>query len=209
MPLDSDITNADAQLHVEFYEYKGEGPDKGKHFVRIVVPGDKTNVIDQPAREDHKVRFSRQWLHYQMKNTDAGVVGVPLLQWHSDRPEELTDGQLSELHVLKFLTVEQVATASDAQVMRIGMGGAGIRERARSYLSAKNAQTSGAALEKQAAELAELRQMVAQMQAGTLAGRIAAQKTQRKPGWPKGKPRTNKGSVNVHNDTATAGAAGG
>ena len=32
MPLDSDVSNADAQLHVEFY-VKDDGPGKGKTTV--------------------------------------------------------------------------------------------------------------------------------------------------------------------------------
>ena len=50
MALDSDIHNADSHLHVEFYTndqkpYK----DRPTPFVRIIVPGDKTNIVDQPV----------------------------------------------------------------------------------------------------------------------------------------------------------------
>ncbi len=47
--LDSDVNNADAQLHVEFYT-KDSGVNEGKTYVRIMAPGDKTNIIDQPCR---------------------------------------------------------------------------------------------------------------------------------------------------------------
>ena len=86
MPLDSDVNNADAQLHVEFYEYEKD-PHKGKPFVRIVVPGDKTNIIDQPARDDHKRRFQRQWLFVLSKSADGQVIGTPISLWHKERPE--------------------------------------------------------------------------------------------------------------------------
>ena len=67
MPLDSDENGADSKLFVEFYEQE-RMPDRGKVYVRIMVPGDTTNIIDQPVRDDHKERFPRQWLHFQMQN---------------------------------------------------------------------------------------------------------------------------------------------
>ena len=110
MALDSDISNSDSHLHVEFYENDRE-PYEGVPFVRIMIPGDKTTEIDQPVREDHKERFPRQWLYYQMKNSDGSLIGTPLEVWHKAAPEEFNDRQMAELQILKFQTVEQVATA--------------------------------------------------------------------------------------------------
>ena len=64
MALDSDVQNADSQLHVEFYEFKEEGPYKGQPFVRIAVPGDKTNIVETPVREPHGENGERykDWL---------------------------------------------------------------------------------------------------------------------------------------------------
>ena len=45
MPLDSDENGADSKLFVEFYEQE-RMPDRGKVYVRIMVPGDKLNIID-------------------------------------------------------------------------------------------------------------------------------------------------------------------
>jgi hypothetical protein len=160
--LDSDIANADSQLHVEFY-LSDEKEYKDVPFVRIIVPGDKTNIVEQPVREDHKERFPRQWLYFQMKNnTDGPVAGVPLEQWNIAAPDELTRNQLAELQILKFQTVEQVATASDAQIQRVGMGASGLRERARSYLIRKNKSEGQSELEDTRKQLAELQ---VQMQA--------------------------------------------
>lgn len=163
MPLDSDINNADAQLHVEFY-IREDGPNKGNSYVRIQAPGDKTNVIDQPVREDHKGRFPRQWLYFQMQQSEGAAqeIGTPLSQWLTDAPEDINRDQIAELTILKFLTVEQLALASDAQLQRVGMGGVGLRERARQYLNRKNRVESNAELEDTKRQLAELQ---AQMQA--------------------------------------------
>lgn len=168
--LDSDVHNADSQLHVEFYIFDKE-PYKEKPFVRIIVPGDKTTIIEQPVRDDHKQRFPRQWLHFQMQNNNADVVGIPLLEWHKDKPEELNDMQLAELQIFKFQTVEQVATASDNQLQRIGMGAVGLRELARRYLQLKNQSSNQSEIESTKRELAELKEQMAALLAEKKVGR--------------------------------------
>lgn len=205
MALDSDIANADAHLHVEFYEHEKD-PYKGKAFVRIMIPGDKTSVIDTVAADHHKRRFQRQWLHFQMQNSDGQIVGTPLSVWHKERPDELTDGQLQELLILKFQSVEQLAMATDSQIQRVGMGAAGLRERARSFLSSKNAQASGAELAKAQAEIEALKAMVANIASMQAAQPLHAAAKPR--GKKRGRPFKNKVPVNVQHDDAAIGAAG-
>ena len=175
MALDSDINNADSHLHVEFYVYDKE-PYKEQPFVRIIVPGDKTSIVDQPVREDHKQRFARQWLHFQMQNNNAEVIGVPLAQWVKDDPENFNDMQMAELQIFKFQTVEQVATASDGQLQRIGMGAVGLREHARRYLSVKNQSSSQTEIEQMKKEHAEMKEQMAA---------LLAQLSDKKVGRPK------------------------
>jgi hypothetical protein len=175
LALDSDINNADSHLHVEFYVYDKE-PYKEQPFVRIIVPGDKTSVVDQPVRDDHKQRFPRQWLHFQMQNNNAEVIGVPLKDWVRDDPENFNDMQMAELQIFKFQTVEQVATASDSQLQRIGMGAVGLREMARRYLSVKNQSSSQTEIEKMKQEHAEMKEQMAA---------LLAQLSEKKVGRPK------------------------
>ena len=175
LALDSDIHNADSHLHVEFYVYDKE-PYKEKPFVRIIVPGDKTTIIDQPVRDDHKQRFPRQWLHFQMQNNNAEIIGVPLKQWVQDDPENFNDMQMAELQIFKFQTVEQVATATDNQLQRIGMGAVGLREQARRYLQVKNQSSSQTEIEKTKQELAEVKEQMAA---------LMAQLSEKKVGRPK------------------------
>jgi hypothetical protein len=171
MPLDSDMPNADASLHVEFY-ISDDADWKGKPFVRIMVPGDKNNIVEQPVRDDHKARFPRQWLHFQMQNSDGSmVIGVPISQWLAEAPEDINRGQAEELHILKFQTVEQVATATDAQVQRVGMGGIGLRDRARAYLSRRNRAESRSELDETKRELEELKAQMAELMAARRPGR--------------------------------------
>lgn len=168
--LDSDTMSADSMLHVEFY-LCDDGIYKGKPFIRIVVPGDKTNIIEQPVKDSHKERFPRQWLYFQMKTDDSPVIGTLIGEWREKAPEELSSNQVAELQILKFQTVEQIATASDAQLQRIGMGGQGLRERARQYLSRKNRSENSIELEKTRSELDELKAQMAELLAAKKLGR--------------------------------------
>jgi len=160
--LDSDTNNADSFLDVRFYICQ-EGDFKGRPFIKIEVPGDKTNIFDQPVNDSHKARFPRQWLHFQMQNDDGPVIGTPLKQWREEAPEELSVGQMEELQILRFGSVEQLARASDAQLQRIGMGAAGLRERAKAYLDRKNRSESSVELEKTRNELEELKAQMQQL----------------------------------------------
>ena len=97
---------------------------------------------------------------------------------------------MAELQILKFQTVEQVATATDSQLQRIGMGAVGLRERARVYLTQKNHSESSSELAKTRSELDELKAQMASLM------------SQRKPGRPR------KEDVDVHYDDAPIGATG-
>jgi len=170
MALDSDVHNSDSHLHVEFY--LSDAKDyKGKPFVRIIIPGDKTNIIEQEVREDHKERFPRQWLYFQMQGQELTVIGTPLSQWHKDDPENFTRSQAEEMQILKFQTVEQIALASDAQLQRVGMGALGLRERARTYITGKNKTESATELDKTRGELNELKEQMAILMAKKPSGR--------------------------------------
>ena len=115
-----------------------------------------------------------------MQNDDGPIIGTTLKQWREDAPEELSVGQIEELQILRFQTVEQVARASDAQLQRIGMGAAGLRERAKAYLDRKNRSESSVELEKTRNELEELKAQMQQL----LAAR-ADETMKRGPGRPR------------------------
>jgi hypothetical protein len=195
MPLDSDIADADSTLHVEFYEYEKE-PYKGKPFVRIMTPGDKNNIVDQPVQEYHKRRFPRQWLYFSMKDNESTVIGTPIETWHEEQPETLNKFQRDEMLILKFQTVEQIATASDSQLQKIGMGALGLREKARNYLATRNSSVASNQLETTRKELEELKQQMAKL----MAGMGVSDEERRRPGRPR------KESVDVQYDAPTGDA---
>lgn len=157
--LDSDVNNADSMLDVRFYDRQGSDVP----FVRIQVPGNVLNIRDRPATEADKMKFSRQWIHYQMNSADVSTIGTPISKWHEDAPDQLNQGQLQELQILRFMTVEQIAMASDAQLQRVGMGGVGMREKARNYLAGKNRAESSKELEQTRSELETLKAQMAQL----------------------------------------------
>ena len=170
--LDSDVNNADSGLHVEFFHHTEK--DREMQFVRIQNPGDKLNIIERPVEEGDKRRFPRQWLYFQMKNSEGQILGTPLEEWNKDFPDEFNKYQLEELHSLKFQSVEQLATASDAQLQRIGLGSTGLREKARLYLTNKNKSESTKELEKTRAELDELKAQMAELLAAKKGKKLEA-----------------------------------
>ena len=117
----------DARLAVQFYErpvqneYQTAAQQRpifeNVVFVKIITPGDKLNIIDTIARQDHKDRFPRQWAAFQQrKDATSQFVGTPISEW-----PRVSAAQAEELKALKFYTVESVANASDAQLQGIGM----------------------------------------------------------------------------------------
>jgi hypothetical protein len=84
--------------------------------------------------------------------------------------------QMAELQIFKFQTVEQVATATDNQLQRIGMGAVGLREQASRYLAFKNQSSSKTEIEHTKSELAEVKQQMAA---------LIAQMSEKKVGRPR------------------------
>jgi hypothetical protein len=185
MALESDVPNPDSRLFVQFYskpmqnafrtQVEGRPIFEDIVFVKIYVPGDNTTVIDTPARDDHRARFPLHWAHYQ--NTHGGNLeaGTPLSAWPI-----LSAAQVEELRAIKFFTIESVATASDAQLQRIGMiagmAPTAFRERAQRYLHAakdegfNNQQAERAKKleeenEQMRADMAQMKEMIAQLAA--------------------------------------------
>lgn len=170
-PNFSGASNPDDALFVEFYWHepvddwlmRTTGEKKvldRRPFVLIQRPGDNTTVIRTEAREDHKQRFPRQWMYFQMKEglvDTKNLPGTPLESW-----DELKDKQdyILDLKSKRFFTVEAIAMASDAQVQGIGMGGLGLREKAKQFLKAQMGNEVKQELAKKDEEIAELRRMV-------------------------------------------------
>lgn len=165
-------------LYVEFYMHEPEDGNKpwehGKPvrmpaipYVKIMVPGNKNSEVDTPVRDDHKQRFPEKWMYFLQTQNAEGSQEIP--GWKVDDWDQVTKDQARDLKYLRFYTVEQIAGASDAQVQKLGMGGLGLRERAKQDVRKKLGAEESSALAKKDAELAEMRATMARMEAAVAA----------------------------------------
>ena len=135
-------------------------------FVRIEIPGNQLSIIDTFVNSSHKSQFPTQWAMYLNEKADGNhnpdnVQGTLLRDWPI-----LNAAQATELKHFKFYTVEQVANASDQQLMAIGMTAGmsplALRDKAQAFL--ENAKDSSFA-QKQAEELNLRDQQIADLKA--------------------------------------------
>ena len=133
-------------------------------FVRIEIPGNQTSIIDTFVNNTHKTRFPTQWAIYLNEKADGNnnpdnVQGTLLRDWPI-----LNAAQATELKHFKFYTVEQIANASDQQIMAIGMTAGmsplALRDKAQALL--ENAKDSSFA-QKQAEEIKLREQEIADL----------------------------------------------
>ena len=133
-------------------------------FIRIEIPGNQTSIIDTFVNNSHKQRFPTQWALYLNEKADGNnnpdnVQGTLLRDWPL-----LNAAQATELKHFKFYTVEQVAAASDQQIMGIGMTAGmsplALRDKAIAFLA--NAKDSSFA-QKQSDELKLREQEIADL----------------------------------------------
>ena len=182
--------NPDELLHVEFYWHKpldwNQFQDTGQEvlakeripYVRIMQPGDTKSIVETPVREDHKARWPQKWLAWQMREGLIEGAGADIPGWKLEEWKDITADQVRELKHLRFSTVEQLAGASDGQVQRMGIGGIGLREKAKAALKERaraevKAELEGqervieelkARDEKREREMAQMREMIQLMQ---------------------------------------------
>jgi len=138
------------------------------------------------------MRFPKHWAYFDQTHGKENLeVGTPLSQWPLLGPS-----QVEMLKAMKFSTVEQVASASDAQINSLGMGGGmapfTLRDKAQRYLVVAK-DTSAVdraaeelekfkkeAAEREAAQAEEMRLLREQM--SQLAQQMQAPQVRNKPG---------------------------
>lgn len=107
---------------------QGRFVSKPTVFIKIFVPGDRSNVIDRPLRPDDEFRFPQQWQRFQ-KGQEQRAIGTPLEEWPA-----VTSGMVEELKYLGFQTVEQVAEANDSASQKF-MGIQDLKNKAKAYIT--------------------------------------------------------------------------
>jgi predicted SnoaL-like aldol condensation-catalyzing enzyme len=100
---------------------------KDTEFVRIMVPGDRDNIVVRPAHQQDKERFAKQYLAFKTRNSEV-VEGTMLEHWPS-----ITRAQVEELKFFHVRTVEQLATIADVHAQKF-MGINHLRQQARDYM---------------------------------------------------------------------------
>jgi hypothetical protein len=165
------VDNSTANLFVEFYEDALEIPFKSEQegrpvyeqriFVRIMVPGDATSIIETPATPQHKEEYRRQYERFEKGMKDV-IDGTPLSMW-----PVVNKSQVKECEFFEIRSVEQLAELSDSTCKRMGMGYMELRSKAKAWLLAAK---DSALVTRQAAEndrlqgeIEALKEQIAQM----------------------------------------------
>lgn len=112
-------------------------------FIRIIVPGDKHNIIDRPVRDIDRRIHSKRYEAFKAGQQSV-VDGTPLREWTG-----CTRSEAEMLAYYKVLSVDQLAGLSDGSISEIGPIRHLVEKAKRHIESAKSA----APAEKLAAEL--------------------------------------------------------
>lgn len=150
------------QFYTDAIENKAKSEKEGRPifedvaFIRKMVPGDQSNVIERVAKDFDKAQHPREWEIFNSQRVQ-GLVGTPLEQW-----PQVTRGQVKEAKYFEVHTVEQLSELSDMACNKMGMGFFELRGRAKSYLEAASSTAKDTA---QAAENQRLRDEMAALKA--------------------------------------------
>jgi hypothetical protein len=184
--LESDTANPRAGLYVEFFpgkrmnEFRSKETGKPEYdlidFIKKCNPGDPTNVIERPARDEDKDEFPGQWAAYQRRTSYRPESGTPIEDW-----PRLDVATVAKLKALEFHTVEQLAECSDQQCQRIGMGCYDLRTKAAAYIAAAK---DTALAQRQAEEITLRNQEIADLKGANarLCARLEALESLRQEG---------------------------
>jgi len=123
-------------------------------YVKIMVPGDKDNIVFRPVRESDKQRFPRQWQAFNT-NEEQVVEGTLLSEWAG-----ISRSLVEELKFYGVRTVEALVDMPDSQAQKF-MGINALRQKAKAYIEDSRLMAPIDRLNREneamKAELAELR----------------------------------------------------
>lgn len=148
-------TREEERLAVQFFRHPVKDDDRSlaegrdvyvdSDFIRIIVPGDQSSIVERPVRQGDAERFPRHWQAFKNR-MEAPVIGTPLAMWSG-----VTPAQVLEFAFFNIKTVEQLAEMSDGNAQRF-MGANILRQKARDFLALSKDQ---APMERMRAELVE------------------------------------------------------
>jgi hypothetical protein len=137
-----------------------------KIFLKKLVPGDSTLVVDRPMREQDIDDFPIEWARFEQKK-EQKVSGTPIDVWTA-----ISETQKAEFKALHIFTIDQFAQLADSVGNKI-MGFNDLRDKARAFIAAakdsavfdKIRAETDAKLAQQEEEMAQLRELVNQLSA--------------------------------------------
>ena len=137
-----------------------------KIFLKKLVPGDSTLVVDRPMREQDVEDYPIEWARFEQKK-EQRVSGTPIDVWSA-----ISETQKAEFKALHIFTIDQFAQLADSVGNKI-MGFNDLRDKARAFIAAakdsavfdKIRAETDAKLAQQEEEMAQLRELVNQLSA--------------------------------------------
>lgn len=96
---------------------------KEREYVKIMVPGDRLNIIDRPVQRtgvvptDDALRFPKQYARFKQQTEQVAHDGTPLTLWPT-----ISAALAEELKYINVFTVEQLAELSDTYVGKVPRG---------------------------------------------------------------------------------------
>ena len=137
-----------------------------KVFLKKLVPGDSTLVVDRPMREQDVEEYPIEWARFEQKK-EQRVSGTPIDVW-----SVLSETQKVEFKALHIFTIDQFAQLADSVGNKI-MGFNDLRDKARAFIAAakdsavfdKIRAETDAKLAQQEEEMAQLRVLVEKLSA--------------------------------------------
>ena len=132
-----------------------------KIFLKKLVPGDSTLVVDRPMREQDIEEYPIEWARFEQKK-EQRVSGTPIDVWSA-----ISETQKAEFKALHIFTIDQFAQLADSVGNKI-MGFNDLRDKARAFIAAakdsavfdKIRAETDAKLAQQEEEMAQLRELV-------------------------------------------------
>ena len=94
-----------------------------KEYIKVMVPGDRLNVIDRPVQvtgtlpTDDRMRFSRQYERFKSREEQKTAEGTPIHLW-----PQIPAALAEELKYINIFTVEQLAELADTYIGKVPKG---------------------------------------------------------------------------------------
>jgi hypothetical protein len=136
---DGNTSEGDKGLLVQFYTKAVQSKEKTvaegrpiydeKVYVRIMVPGDRDNIVDRPVQDSDLKRFNRAYSAFQQGRKEQ-YDGTPLEAWPG-----ISRSQVEEMKFFNVHTVEALAEMSDSNAQKFA-GIYDLKRRAQAFLAA-------------------------------------------------------------------------